>query len=302
MFELVSDFIANLGVYFFNAIVKLVELTIKEAMNSWIIELMEDAEDLVATALHIEDTLITGLTVTPNRIQNALKAVYMIMIGLLAIKLIWKGYKIYVLERDGDADVSPVHLLINASYAIIVALAFPLIYEITTHLVEIIGNTFILKFQEFSTAESLVLLLNTIFSAGANVALVGLVLLIVFAIDVVRLWFRMIRQGFELLIFRLGVPLAVTGLVDSDGGMWKSYLQLFVRQMITIMIQGFCFKLAIVLAVNFSIQTMMGSIACLSLALKLPQMMSSLVVGGGTGGNAGAAAVRILISAAKFLI
>lgn len=285
----VEDFINiaidALGQYLSDLILYILYGWVFDAMEGLIDVFSFATNDVINISLHIEkQTPMTSGIVSADAIEKALFSVYLVMLGLLAIKLVWKGYKIYVLELDGDADISPLNLLKNAVFALCVAIAFPIVYEVVTELVVIVGNKFFEPFSVFTEAnylESLKGALSDIISRH----LIFFILTVVYLVVSIILWIKMVMQGFELLIFRLGVPLAVVGLIDSDGGLWKSYIQQFIRQMATILVQGFCIKLSIAISLNATGGSLVCGIALLILSFKMPKMISSMLVSGGGGGG-----------------
>ena len=73
------------------------------------------SDTLILSSLKIESILNTiDLTVSPltaELIQNVYDRIYLIILVLVALRCIWKGFQVYVLWRDGDADVSPHNLI-----------------------------------------------------------------------------------------------------------------------------------------------------------------------------------------------
>ena len=272
-----------LGDKLYEAFQQMIQRWFLDVINNWISELAAAANDMIGMALHIEDaTALTSGIVSDVAIGKVFFWIYLVLLGFLAVKLCWKGYKIYVLDLDGDADISPLALLKNAIYALCVAVAFPVVYDITAELVQILGDKFFGPFSTY-TFDNFITSLQSLFSDGISRTFIFIILALVYVFVAVFLWVRMVMQGWELLIFRLGVPLAVVGLIDSDGGIWKGYIQQFIRQMTTILIQGFCVKLSIVIAMSATGGAMVSSIALLLIAFKMPKMISSLVVSGGGG-------------------
>lgn len=172
-----------------------------------------------------------------NAVEKAYWAVYGIAFTLLLLKLLWKGFKVYILERDGDADASPFHLLAGSGMALGCAAAFPVLYPILVDAVLYIGEKIVEAFQSAIVTpgmEDIVYDLGTgtwgwlreLLEIGGAYVVGGLAYLILYAI----LYFKLLVRGVELLVFRLGIPFAAMDLVNSDGGMWKNYIQILFRQ------------------------------------------------------------------------
>ena len=94
-------------------------------------------------------------------------------------------------------------------------------------------------------------------------------------------------RGVELMILRIGMPLACSGLLDSDKGVFREYIKTFFKGMLTVMIQISLCKLGVGMMMNVGINmNIFWGIACMVLAIKTPAFLRDLLVpaGGGTGG------------------
>ena len=60
---------------------------------------------------------------------------------------------------------------------------------------------------------------------GLVTAIFGLVFVIVYFI----LYFQFLMRGLEILILRVGIPLACVGLIDNDKGVFKPYMSKFFQ-------------------------------------------------------------------------
>lgn len=60
---------------------------------------------------------------------------------------------------------------------------------------------------------------------GLVTAISGMVFVIVYFI----LYFQFLMRGLEILILRVGIPLACVGLLDNDKGVFKAYLNKFFQ-------------------------------------------------------------------------
>jgi hypothetical protein len=91
-------------------------------------------------------------------------------------------------------------------------------------------------------------------------------------------------RGLEMLILRVGVPIACVGLLDNDSGVFKNYLTTFFKSMLTIVVQVALAKLGVGLMLNMHV---FWGVACMILALKTPRFLSEFVVPSGGGGGGG---------------
>lgn len=171
-------------------------------------------------------------------------------ITLIVVKFLKKGFDMYILWTDGDADADPLQLVINFFRAMIIALTFTFLFtwftdivlDITDDILKSIGlfkNINESQFQNwFTTINNLDrLLVSTV---------IGYV---IFFIMYIILYIKLIAIGFQMLILRIGLPLACVGLMDADKGVFKTYIQKFFQVSITIIVQVTMMKLALSLII-----------------------------------------------------
>lgn len=249
------------------------------------------AEDIFRSAFRIETWSGLDATVLSTLVvSRMLAALYGIMVLLLALKLIWKGFKVYVLWRDGESETSPVELLGGSVFALVTAMAFPLLYDIAVDIVMEIADT-LLQYTGWAVfsidAGGLFgIALDLLDWVGNNTS--GIVILagLVFFILLLVLYFKMLAKGVELLIFRLGIPFAAVGLVDSDGGSFKPYIQVFFKELAAVLTQYVCLILGVLIASGASLGSMLVSFAFMIAGISAPKILSQFMNPGGGGGLA----------------
>lgn len=268
----------------------------------WMTALQDAMGNLMRSGFFIEQIPIAdGTKLSPENVSRALTAMYLIAIILLALKLVWKGFKVWILWRDGDSDTSPWEMFQHSVYALIVALAFPMLYEIVVNIVMQItmkaagaigGNP-----SKNVMQLALILLWPGYWESLGFVAVVmGVVYIVVFII----ISFQVLKRGVEMLIFRLGVPLAVAGLVDSDGGIWKTYLQIFIQQLIITAIQDFLLRFSIALITAHTLFGMLLAVIFVLAAFSVPKTFAARLTGG-SGGSGGGSVGTALMAARMFI-
>lgn len=257
------------------------------ALNEILTALEGVMGNLLYAAFFIES--LPGLNdtvLTEGSIAKAYRVLYGFMVLILSVKLIWKGIRVYVLWRDGDADTPPQEMLLGAAYAIIVAVAFPLLYEIGVEVVnDILTAVSQAVFSEGDLwANNFIRIVLDAFmnisSLGFLVILLGLVYVILFLIVL----FTMLKQGAEMLAYRLGVPIAVAGLIDSDGGSWKAYSQALFRQMATALLRHFFMYLGVRLIAGLSVMGLILGITFEIVAICMPTILSQFLTPKNGGG------------------
>ncbi|MBO5282193.1 MAG: hypothetical protein J6B43_03565, partial [Lachnospiraceae bacterium] len=117
-------------------------------------------------------------------------------------------------------------------------------------------------------------------SAGGFMLIMGLIYVIV----LIMLILRMLAQGTELFVFRLGIPFAAIGLVDSDGGAWTNYIQMLFKQVFTVMVQYFCIVLGAKVLAPGTTEALAVGIAFEVTAFAAPKLLSQVLIPKGGGG------------------
>lgn len=250
-------------------------------VNAWLSALSSVIENVANKAFFFETLFGDNLTFD---FQSAFDAVYLICATALVLKLLWKGWKTYIMWDGGDPEVSPTELLKGAGKAIVATVAFPLLYEIGIHVALEIVQTVLVYFRVDGLSNTSLLIL-AVFNGVDKVAEYFTFSGILFVILYIVLLFTMLKNGAELLVFRLGVPIAAIGLVNSDGGAWNSYVQMLLKQVFTIMVQYFCVVGGVaVFASNDGIMTCLGGIALLLTAFSAPTVLSQVLMPKSGGG------------------
>ena len=105
-----------------------------------------------------------------------------------------------------------------------------------------------------------------------------LLALLVFFICYLLLVFQFIKRGLEMLLLRLGIPLACVGLIDSDNGVFAPYIKLFIQNSVTVLIQLTMIKLGFGVTVNGNIFFGIGAMV---MGIKTPQFLQQFMLGVG---------------------
>lgn len=198
-------------------------------------------------------------------------------VSLIILKFLKKGFECYVMWTDGDPDSEPISLTIRFIQAIAVAVCFPVLYgwmaDVTTSL-----TNELLAAIGVSTNCDWQIWVSFLSSAGIVTAILGLISIICYFM----LYFQFLMRGLELMILRIGLPVACVGLLDNDKGVFKSYMMKFFQSAFSVVVQIALCKLGVGMMMNLS---MFWGIACIVLAIKTPRFLSEFMVpvGGGSG-------------------
>ena len=208
---------------------------------------------------------------------SQLKALILTLaISLIVLKFLKKGFDMYIMWTDGEADTPPLTYIVYFIRAIAMAVSFSILYDWVVQIAKSFGET-MLQTMNMADNISLTTTIANIATSGlfnSIVALIGLILLFV-------LYIQFLMRALEMFVLKLGFPLACVGLVNPDGGVFKSYSEKLIKSILTILVQIILCKIAIVLLINVK---MLFGIAAIILAIKTPKFLQEFMLGGGTGG------------------
>lgn len=238
---------------------------------------------LLEGMLHVETLMDSAVSsiITVTVVSDLYQFVYTFAWGLLILKFLFKGFEIYILWRDGDADASPQDMFMGSLEAVVVMLVFPYLYDVMAE-VTIWFSAGIMRSFGLSTGDTFPVYSATTLQ-GLNIILI--LLLLIYLILLVVLIVKLIQRGFELLILRMGVPIACLGLVDSDKGLYKGYIQTFFKAMFTSVIQIVLMSLSLRVIVTPTLFNLLCGFAAICMAFATPLMMQQFLVSVGRGGG-----------------
>ena len=208
---------------------------------------------------------------------SQLKALILTLaISLIVLKFLKKGFDMYIMWTDGEADTPPLTYIVYFIRAIAMAVSFSILYDWVVQIAKSFGET-MLQTMNMADNISLTTTIANIATTGlfnSIVALIGLILLFV-------LYIQFLMRALEMFVLKLGFPLACVGLVNPDGGVFKSYSEKLIKSILTILVQIILCKIAIILILNVK---MLFGIAAIIMAIKTPKFIQEFMLGGGTGG------------------
>lgn len=235
--------------------------------------------DLVPMTLHADQYMIAASG--GSMVQILFDILLGFGVSLIILKFLKKGFECYVLWTDGDPDSDPTYLVIRFIQAIVVAVSFPVLYgwladitqDLTDKLMTAIGAATNYDWQAW---------VNGISSLGIVTAIFGLVFIICYFL----LYFQFLMRGLEIMILRIGLPLACVGLLDNDKGIFKAYINTFFKSTLSVVVQICLCKLGIGMMMNIGVNmNIFWGIACMVLAIKTPKFLSDFMVPTGGGGS-----------------
>ena len=204
---------------------------------------------------------------------SQLKALILsLSLSLIVLKFLKKGFDMYILWTDGEADTPPLTYIVYFVRAIVVAISFTVLYDWIIGIAKSFGES-ILTAMNFTDNISL----TNIATSGLFTAIVALIALILLFV----LYIQFLMRALEMFVLKLGFPLACVGLVNPDGGVFKSYSEKLIKSILTVLVQIILCKISIILIMNVK---MLFGIASIIMAIKTPKFLQEFMLGGGTGG------------------
>lgn len=205
-------------------------------------------------------------------------------ISLIILKFLKKAFDIYVLWTDGDPDADLFLLLTNFVRAVGTALIFQWLYQIFVDICRDVTDQIMSAISQGTSPT--IEWVNAITSMGIVPAIAGLIFLICYLI----LLFSFMARGIEMMVMKIGVPLACVGLLDNDKGVFRAYINQFVKAFITTIVQIMLVKIGLSLMLNatmLSSQNIMWGIACIMVAMSMPKILREFLVPTGGDGHFG---------------
>lgn len=241
---------------------------------------------LMDTCFNAEYALTHTLGVQVISLDNLKLLIFSFALSLIILKFIKKGFDIYILWTEGEADTPPLTFVIYFIRAIVVLLCSTLLYDWLVSVVKDFGQEMLVALNVAQTMD-----ITTQMASLAGAGLFSAIMSIIALIMLFVLWIQFIIRGAEIFVLKLGFPLACVGLVNADGGVFTQYIGKLFKSMLTVLVQILCCKLALLLV--FSGQ-LIYAIAMIILAIKTPKMLQEFMLGGGGGGIS-----NVIITASK---
>ena len=233
-------------------------------------------DGLVPIALHAEDYMDTLLGT--SGISGIFDIFFAFGMSLIILKFLKKGFERYILWTEGDADTDPIILLTGFFKALAVGICFPTLYGWLAEIVSDLSNELITMISK-DMATDFGSIITGITSAGIFTGIISIIFFICFFM----LYIQFLTRGLEILILRIGLPLACVGLMDNDNGIFRSYIQKFFQSTMAVLVQIVLAKLGVALMLNTHV---FWGLAALLLALRTPKFLQEfLIVSGGQGGG-----------------
>ena len=246
-------------------------LLIVAVLNGAIAYIDQMLQDLVPMTLYADRYMLAANG--GSMVDTLFDIVLGFGVSLIILKFLKKGFECYVMWTDGDPDMEP---------AVVVAVCFPILYGWMAKAAEGLINDLMAAIGA-ATDYDWQAWVNGISSLGLVTAIFGLIFVICYFV----LYFQFLMRGLEIMILRIGMPMACVGLLDNDKGIFKTYINKFFQSTLAVVLQICLCKMGVGLMLNVGINmNVFWGLACMILAIKTPSFLREFLVptGGGAGG------------------
>lgn len=250
----------------FISIIKSADNTINYAFEN-LVDICFNAEKYLTEILSIQ---ILDFTMLKSVIRN-------FAIALIILKFIKKGIEMYLSWTEGSSD-TPIHIyLLYFIRSMVLILTFPFIYDIFVNIGTDFANQLLTSLNA-SYQEGLTANLASIAGVGLSTSILGVIELVM----LILLYIQMLMRGVEMFILKISFPIFCTGLLDSNKGIFATFIKKFFQCAFTVIIQIILAKIDILLL--SSAQLIMG-IAVLLVALRTPKFLQEFMLISGNGSS-----------------
>jgi len=233
-------------------------------------------EGIVPIALHAEDYMDTLLGT--NGINEIFDIFFAFGVSLIILKFLKKGFERYILWTDGDADTEPIILLTGFFKALAIAVCFPTLYDWLAEIISDFSSQVITIISKDMNTD-----FSTVITGISTAGLFTGILSLIFFICFFMLYIQFLTRGLEILILRIGVPLACVGLMEEGNGIFRTYTQKFFQSTLAVLVQIVLAKLGMALMLNTHV---FWGLAALLLALRTPKFLQEfIIISNGQGGG-----------------
>jgi len=204
------------------------------------------------------ETLADVTSYIPNAdaIFNGIADIASLILIIIFLKQIFTNY---ILDIDGDSDADPIQALINIAVALAVINCAGEIHDIlmkvcnlsVDYLTGLMGDS--ITDLEVSTGELIMHFFTMVIegfliiypATGPVILLIVSVWIIVVAILMVVLAFKILFRGAELFIFQCLFPLFACDLITPNKELWKPFLKSYLVTIFGYLVQYLCLMLSI---------------------------------------------------------
>lgn len=233
--------------------------------------------NLIDTCFNAENHLTSLFGTKYIDFSNLKTIILSFAITLIILKFLKKGFDTYILWVEGDIDTPSLTFITYFFRAIITAVSFPILYEWLITISKEFAND-MLQALNISAQQEIIAGLTK----GAGGGIFNGIFAIIILIILFLLYIKLLMQGIELFILKLGFPIACIGLVDSDKGVFAPFVKKFFQSILTVIVQIMLVKLAILLVMS---NQYIDSTAILLVAMRTPKFLQEFMLVASNGGG-----------------
>ncbi|MDR0853331.1 MAG: DUF6102 family protein [Clostridiales Family XIII bacterium] len=262
-------------------------------LNDYLVELITAASEwldgffneyFVSIVLYPENTMNQILGTDGSMITSMVTVCLNVGLSMIVFVFVKKGFETYVLWTDGDPDADPINLVVNFIKAMVTAVTFRFFYRIFADIIEKFGSNLLSSILVGNVSGSHFESGSWINSTVSSATGITTILLLIWVIVCFLLYFQFIMRGVELLILRLGFPIACLGIINADKGVFSPYFSKIVQLMLAVPVQVVLMKLSLALVLQGN---PLWGVATVFAGLKIPAILSEFLYAGGGGGGLG---------------
>lgn len=237
-------------------------------------DMLDNVLDAITDVAFNADKYMTHLMGNGNGFSEVFTILQNFGLALITLMFLKKGFDTYVAWTD-DPSVDPLDLVINYMKAMIVALCFSYLYELLVDVVnDLINKTLEVIFTADSfTSENM----KNMFIGKPEETPVGginLIFILILAVCYVIVYIQFLVRGLEILILRVGVPLAACGLINNNKGVFAPYINKLFQSLLSVFVQVVLWKMSFALAWS---NHFIWAVAAIVLTIRTPKFLSEFI-------------------------
>ena len=249
-------------------------------------------EDLAYNSFRV-DAYISETT-NSSVTESLMNVFASIGISLLMLLFLVKGFQTYVLYTDGDAESDPINFLALFIKGLVIAVCGNTVLNWFAEIISDLSGKALTAVQSSLGTDydwdGFVDYFSTWAEESLAEELTSFAIVVIFTIFFWIIYIKCLGYGFELWILKIAMPICSIGLINSDKGIFKSYVMSISKVMVTILVQitltqlGFSILISGFHNNNLLSAAFLGTI-CLWTSLRSPKMLGDFMIPSQGGGN-----------------
>ena len=231
---------------------------------------------LMDLCFNAEEKLTHNFGVEVLSFEKLKTIIFSFALSLIILKFLKKGFDIYILWTEGESDTPPLTFIVYFIRAVVVLISFTILYDWLIQIAKDFGNQMLVALN-YNNELPLTTTIANYATSSIFCSIISIVILILLFV----LYIQFIMRGFEIFVLKLGFPLACVGLVQADGGVFKSYSEKLIRSVLTVLVQIVLCKIALALIMSTQY---IYAIAGIMMAVKTPKFLQDFMLVSGSGG------------------